>query len=110
MLFETDSSALNAASRAQLDTAVQNFKALPADVATGVSVVVEGHTDSVGSDAYNQALSQRRADAARDYLIQAGLPAALVTARGMGEGSPTDSNETEEGRHNNRRVVIKATR
>jgi outer membrane protein OmpA-like peptidoglycan-associated protein len=110
MLFETDSSALSAAARAQLDTAVRNFKALPSDVATGVSVVVEGHTDSVGSDAYNQALSQRRADAARDYLIEAGLPASIVTARGMGEGSPTDSNESEEGRHNNRRVVIKATR
>jgi OOP family OmpA-OmpF porin len=72
--------------------------------------VVEGHTDSTGSDAYNRGLSQRRADAARDYLVEKGLPASIITARGMGEGSPVDSNDTAEGRHNNRRVVIRATR
>ena len=71
---------------------------------------MEGHTDNTGSDAYNQGLSQRRADAARQHLVDAGLPASIVTAKGMGEGSPVDSNDTAEGRHNNRRVVIPATR
>jgi len=110
LLFETNSAELTADARAQIGTAAANFKALPADVAAGVSIVVEGHTDSTGSDAYNQGLSQRRADAARQGLVDAGVPGSIITARGMGEGSPVDTNDTEEGRQNNRRVVIKATR
>ena len=110
LLFETNSAELSADARTQLDTAAANFKALPADVAAGVSIVVEGHTDSTGSDAYNQGLSERRANAARQHMVDAGVPASIITARGMGEGSPMDSNDTAEGRHNNRRVVIKATR
>ena len=110
LLFETNSAELNSDARTQLDTAAANFKALPADVAAGVSIVVEGHTDSTGSDAYNQGLSQRRADSARQHLVDAGLPGSIITAKGMGEASPVDSNDTAEGRHNNRRVVIKATR
>ncbi|HIJ86796.1 MAG TPA: OmpA family protein [Desulfuromonadales bacterium] len=70
------------------------------------SLVVEGHTDSQGSDAYNQALSQRRADAVRDYLVQKGYPANQIQARGQGEGSPIAKNSSAEGRANNRRVEI----
>jgi outer membrane protein OmpA-like peptidoglycan-associated protein len=110
LLFETNSAELSAEAKTQLDTAATNFKALPADVAAGVSVTVEGHTDNTGSEAYNQGLSQRRADAGRQHLIDAGLPASIITAKGMGEGSPVDTNDTAEGRHNNRRVVIRATR
>jgi outer membrane protein OmpA-like peptidoglycan-associated protein len=69
-------------------------------------LIVEGHTDSQGSEAYNQGLSQRRADAVRDYLVQRGYPADLIQTRGMGEGSAIANNASPEGRANNRRVEI----
>jgi outer membrane protein OmpA-like peptidoglycan-associated protein len=69
-------------------------------------LIVEGHTDSCGSESYNQGLSQRRADAVRDYLVQKGYPADRIQTRGMGEGSPIASNTSPEGRANNRRVEI----
>ena len=69
-----------------------------------------GHTDSVGSDAYNQGLSERRAQSVRQYLVDKGLSPSMVVATGAGESSPVDSNDTAEGRSKNRRVVIKATR
>ncbi len=110
VLFEFDSAALKAEARGQLDGLVQELKTRPADIVAGTTVAIEGHTDSVGSDAYNQGLSQRRADSVRQYFIDAGLSASMVVATGMGEASPADSNATAEGRANNRRVVIKATR
>jgi outer membrane protein OmpA-like peptidoglycan-associated protein len=70
------------------------------------NLIVEGHTDSRGTDAYNRSLSQRRADAVRDYLIQRGYPAEHIQSRGQGEGSPIASNASAEGRANNRRVEI----
>lgn len=70
------------------------------------SLIVEGHTDSQGSDAYNQALSQRRADAVRNYLVLKGYPANQILAHGQGEGSPIAKNSSAEGRANNRRVEI----
>jgi outer membrane protein OmpA-like peptidoglycan-associated protein len=69
-------------------------------------LTVEGHTDSHGSEAYNMALSQRRADSVRAYLISRGYPAEMITPRGMGEGSPIAANASPEGRSNNRRVEI----
>jgi outer membrane protein OmpA-like peptidoglycan-associated protein len=70
------------------------------------SLVVEGHTDSQGKDAFNMDLSQRRADAVRNYLVQRGYQADLIQAHGIGEGSPVADNGTAEGRANNRRVEI----
>jgi outer membrane protein OmpA-like peptidoglycan-associated protein len=70
------------------------------------NLIVEGHTDSQGSTSYNQDLSQRRADAVRDYLIQKGYPADRIQARGIGEGRPIADNASPEGRANNRRVEI----
>ena len=70
------------------------------------NLIVEGHTDSRGSEAYNQGLSQRRADAVRDYLVQKGYPADHIQSRGRGEGSPIANNSSAEGRANNRRVEI----
>jgi outer membrane protein OmpA-like peptidoglycan-associated protein len=70
------------------------------------SILVEGHTDSQGSESYNQGLSQRRADAVRDYIVQRGYPADHIQARGKGEGSPIADNASPEGRANNRRVEI----
>ena len=110
VLFETDSSELSAAARTELDAVVAAYKQLPPDVAAGVKVSVEGHTDSTGADAYNQGLSERRAGAVGGYLTAGGIPASIVSTKGFGEASPTDSNDSAEGRANNRRVVIKATR
>jgi outer membrane protein OmpA-like peptidoglycan-associated protein len=70
------------------------------------SIIVEGHTDSQGSDAHNLALSQRRADAVRNSLVQRGYQADLIQARGLGEGQPIASNSDANGRANNRRVEI----
>ncbi len=69
-------------------------------------LAVEGHTDSVGSDEYNQNLSERRAEAVRDYFVQQGIPAASVDARGFGKSEPIASNDTPEGRQQNRRVEL----
>lgn len=70
-------------------------------------VDVYGHTDSIGSDAYNQALSERRATAVADYLAGRGVQAARIGTRGYGETQPVQPNDTEEGRAANRRVEIK---
>ena len=70
------------------------------------TLIVEGHTDSQGSESYNQGLSQRRADAVRDYLVQRGYPADRIQTRGKGEDSPIADNGSPEGRANNRRVEI----
>jgi len=69
-------------------------------------VVIEGHTDTVGSDAYNLDLSERRADAVRDFLLQNGGNPAQLTARGYGKASPVASNDTAAGRQHNRRVEL----
>jgi outer membrane protein OmpA-like peptidoglycan-associated protein len=72
----------------------------------GLRLDVEGHTDSVGGDDYNQRLSERRGEVVRDYLIQQGMPASSVTAKGLGKTQPVASNDTAEGRQQNRRVEI----
>ena len=69
-------------------------------------VALEGHTDSVGSDAYNLELSRRRAEAVRDLLIQSGISGERIVAQGLGESYPVASNATEAGRLQNRRVEI----
>lgn len=70
------------------------------------TIDVIGHTDSVGSDAYNQALSERRASAVAQYLVNQGVLADRIFVAGRGESQPIASNETEEGRARNRRVEI----
>jgi outer membrane protein OmpA-like peptidoglycan-associated protein len=67
---------------------------------------VEGHTDSVGSDEYNDRLSERRAASVRDFLVAQGIPAASITARGFGETQPLASNDNAAGRQQNRRVEL----
>ncbi len=67
---------------------------------------VEGHTDSVGADEYNQQLSEKRAGAVRDYLVQQGISAGSIESRGFGKTEPVASNETPEGRQQNRRVEM----
>jgi outer membrane protein OmpA-like peptidoglycan-associated protein len=72
----------------------------------GLSLHVEGYTDNVGSDEYNQKLSEQRADAVRTYLIEQGIPDSTVTAQGFGKSNPIAPNDTAQGRQKNRRVQI----
>jgi outer membrane protein OmpA-like peptidoglycan-associated protein len=69
-------------------------------------IAIEGHTDSIGSDDYNQQLSERRAQAVRDYFVQQGINSSAVEARGYGKTEPIASNDTTEGRQQNRRVEL----
>ncbi len=100
--FEFDSSQLSAGSERVLNEAADTLMEFP-----NLRVEVQGHTDSRGSSEYNQRLSQRRAASVRDYLISRGVNADNLTARGYGEAQPIASNETDEGRARNRRVVLR---
>ena len=92
-----------AASVAILDEAVDTLKRNPE-----VRVEVDGHTDSKGTDAYNQKLSERRANGVYEYLISHGVPESQITGhKGFGESQPIDTNDTAEGRQRNRRVELK---
>jgi outer membrane protein OmpA-like peptidoglycan-associated protein len=72
----------------------------------GLNIEIDGYTDSIGSDEFNQTLSEQRADAVRDYLTQQGVPENLVTAKGFGKANPIASNDTSQGREKNRRVEL----
>jgi outer membrane protein OmpA-like peptidoglycan-associated protein len=72
----------------------------------GLRLEVEGHTDNVGGDDYNQQLSEQRGSAVRDYLTQQGMQADWVTTKGFGKTQPVASNETAAGRQQNRRVEL----
>jgi outer membrane protein OmpA-like peptidoglycan-associated protein len=72
----------------------------------GLKLAVEGHTDNVGGDEFNQVLSEKRAEAVRGYLIQQGLEAGTITAMGFGKTRPVASNDTPAGRQQNRRVEL----
>jgi len=67
---------------------------------------IEGHTDSIGSDEYNQTLSEKRAATVRDYLVSSGVPLDNVAARGLGKSDPVADNSTAAGRKLNRRVEM----
>lgn len=75
----------------------------------GITIRVNGYTDNTGSDETNQTLSENRANAVRDYLVQQGVPSASITAQGMGESNPVAPNDTATGRALNRRVEIVIT-
>lgn len=75
-----------------------------------ISVRVVGHTDSVGADAYNQGLSERRAHSVADYLIAQGVPAGKVSTEGRGESQPVADNDSDAGRAQNRRVELHVSR
>jgi outer membrane protein OmpA-like peptidoglycan-associated protein len=104
-----DSGILFDVNMATLRTAAQqNLRDLAASLEEydGTDVLVVGHTDSTGEASYNQGLSERRADAARSFLLGAGLASERVTAMGRGEEEPITTNDTEAGRQANRRVEI----
>jgi outer membrane protein OmpA-like peptidoglycan-associated protein len=101
VLFETNRYALRPAARESLAKVAGILLAYP-----DLRLEVDGHTDSVGSDAYNQQLSEKRAASVRDYLTQQGIPIASVTVQGFGKTQPVASNATAAGRQQNRRVEL----
>lgn len=97
--FEFNSNRLTANARDILIPAADALKGQP-----DLKVELAGHTDSLGSETYNQQLSQQRADAVRNYLLDLGVAPEQLSAEGYGEARPIRSNDTEEGRERNRRV------
>ncbi len=102
ILFDTGKSTFKKESLQTLASMQAIFKEYPK-----ADFYIDGHTDSVGSDKSNKLLSERRANAVRDWLIANGIDKDRLTARGFGEESPIDSNKTAAGRTNNRRVEVK---
>jgi outer membrane protein OmpA-like peptidoglycan-associated protein len=101
ILFAVNSADLQPAGRQNLTDLAQSLRDYP-----GTDVLVVGHTDSTGTAEYNQGLSERRAASARTYLLGAGLEAGRVTAVGRGLTEPIATNDTADGRQQNRRVEI----
>jgi OOP family OmpA-OmpF porin len=99
--FDFDKSVLKPEGRAKLDDLVGKLKAVNLEV-----IIVIGHTDSIGSDAYNNKLSLRRAGAVKAYLVSKGIEANRIHTEGKGESQPIADNKTKEGRARNRRVEI----
>jgi len=75
----------------------------------GQRVTLEGHTDSVGTDGYNQALSEKRAAAVRDYVVKRGISASRISTQGFGKTKPIADNSTDDGRAKNRRVEVRVS-
>lgn len=103
-LFDFDKSTLRPEGAAALDTLVEKYRGN----ARLRTMSLTGHTDSVGSDEYNQGLSERRANSVRDYLVEKGVDGSKISASGRGESSPAATNDTAEGRQQNRRVDVSA--
>ncbi len=101
ILFPFDSAELTSEARANLRKLADSLQA-----ETRTDVMIVGHTDSDGSDAYNQQLSERRGRSAEDYLASLGVASSRLVSRGRGEAEPVASNGTEEGRRQNRRVEV----
>jgi outer membrane protein OmpA-like peptidoglycan-associated protein len=101
VLFDTGSYTLKPGAREKLAKISGIVLAHP-----GLSLQIEGHTDSVGTDEFNQQLSERRADSVRDFLAEQGVAPSSITARGFGKTQPVASNDTSEGRQRNRRVEL----
>lgn len=100
-LFDFDKSVLKPEGKAELDTLVERIKGIKLDV-----VIAVGHTDSIGTDAYNNRLSMRRADSVKAYLVSKGIDAKRIKTDGKGESQPIADNASAEGRAKNRRVDI----
>jgi outer membrane protein OmpA-like peptidoglycan-associated protein len=101
VLFETGRADLKSGSRQTLDKLTTFLQAYPKR-----NVQIEGFTDSVGGDDYNQGLSERRADSVRDALTSMGIARDRILTKGLGKGSPVGDNGTAAGRQQNRRVEV----
>jgi len=101
VLFDYDRATLKPGAREKLARVAGVLLTYP-----GLEIEVEGHTDSMGTDEYNQGLSERRAATVRDYLVSQGIPRETIDAMGFGEARPVVGNETASGRQRNRRVEL----
>jgi outer membrane protein OmpA-like peptidoglycan-associated protein len=101
LFFDTGKAVLKPGARNTLSKIAEQLRMNP-----DARIEIEGHTDSVGSEAMNQALSEKRAAAVRDYLSARGLPAVRISMAGLGESTPVASNDTAAGRQQNRRVEL----
>lgn len=101
VLFDTGSYTMKPAARETMAKISGILLAHP-----GLVLQIEGYTDSVGTDDYNQQLSEQRAGSVRDFLVAEGVPGMSITAKGLGKADPVASNDTLEGRQHNRRVEI----
>ncbi len=97
--FETGKATLRPESMGVINKIYDMMKEHP-----GIRLSIEGHTDNVGDAAFNQKLSEERAQSVKNKLVQMGIPAGRLATKGFGETNPVDSNDTPEGRANNRRV------
>ncbi|MCF6251409.1 MAG: OmpA family protein [Methylococcaceae bacterium] len=104
VLFDFDKATIKSGYENVFDNAIKVLKLNP-----GLTVEIQGHTDSKGSATYNQNLSERRAVSVKQLLVNNGIAATRLTTRGFGEAKPVASNDTEAGRAHNRRVVYKRT-
>jgi outer membrane protein OmpA-like peptidoglycan-associated protein len=104
ILFDTGKTALKPGAKSTLSKIAKQLQTDPS-----LKIAVEGHTDNVGGTAMNQSLSEKRANAVRDYLVSAGISGDHITASGMGEESPIATNKTAAGRQQNRRVELVIT-
>lgn len=104
ILFDFNSDALKSAARSNLDNLAANLSSFG-----DAKLMLIGHTDSVGSDSYNQSLSERRALTVANYLVSKGVPSIRVAATGRGETEPVQPNESDMGRAANRRVEVVVT-
>ena len=100
-LFDFDKSVLKSEGKAKLKDLVAKIKDINLEV-----VIAVGHTDSVGTDAYNQKLSERRAEAVKAFLVSLGIPKNRIYTEGKGESEPVADNKTAAGRAKNRRVEV----
>ena len=99
--FDFDKSVLKPAGKAKLDDLVSKVKGINLEV-----IIAVGYTDSIGTDAYNQKLSVRRAESVKAYLVSKGIEKNRIYTEGKGEKQPVADNKTKEGRAKNRRVEI----
>jgi OmpA-OmpF porin, OOP family len=100
-LFDFDKSVLRPDGKKAIDDALAKIQGTDLEM-----VIATGHTDSIGTEQYNQRLSERRAEAVKQYLVSKGIPASKITTIGKGESQPVATNKTKEGRQKNRRVDI----
>jgi OOP family OmpA-OmpF porin len=100
--FDFNKSVLKPAGKAKIDDEV----IAPMKQHPNLRAEVDGYTDSIGSDAYNMKLSERRANAVRDYMVSRGVDPSRIMTKGFGKSNPVASNSTKEGRAQNRRVEV----
>lgn len=99
--FDFDKATLKPAGKSRIDGEIDKLGNVTLN-----SIIAIGHTDSIGTDAYNQKLSERRAQAVKEYLVSKGIAADKISIKGMGESQPVADNKSRDGRAKNRRVEI----